>query len=288
MSSQSAPMSGKTVMVTGATSGIGTATARALAAQGATIVLVGRSREKSAAVAEQIRRATGSATVDFLLADLTSHQAIRRLAGEFRERYERLHVLVNNAGGLFMSRQLSVDGIEMTLALNHLSYFLLTSLLLDTLKASAPARVVSVSSHLHRDARIDFDNLQLQRGYSGFRAYGLSKLANILFTFELARQLEGSGVSANTLHPGIVKTNFGSNNGLFGRLMRLGMNFTSISPEEGAQTSVYLASSPEVEDVTGAYFEKCTSVRAAEQAYDRADAARLWQVSEQLTGIAPD
>jgi retinol dehydrogenase-12 len=193
--------------------------------------------------------------------------------------------LVNNAGALFSRRQLSRDDIEMTFALNHLAYFLLTHLLLDPLKASASARIVNVSSEAHRGARLDFADLQGQHSYSGWRAYARSKLANILFTYELARRLEGTGVTANALHPGFVATSFGRNNrnitGLFFRIAQL----AAISPEEGAKTIIHLASSPEVQDITGRYFVKQKAVRSSQVSYDRAAAERLWKVSAELTRL---
>ena len=253
-----ATMTGKVCLVTGATAGLGAVTAEALARRGATVDLVGRSRERGEATAEQIRRDTGNASVGFLQADLSQQAEIRQLADAFRERHARLDVLVNNAGGMFLKRQESVDGIEMTFALNHLAYFLLTDLLLDLLKASAPARIVSVSSDSHRwPGRIDFDDVQGRKRYGGLRAYGQSKLANLLFTFELARRLEGTGVSANALHPGFVATSFFGAGGMMGtsaRLMQLAARLVAISPEEGAKTSIYLASASEVQGVSGKVF----------------------------------
>ena len=214
-------MTGKICLVTGATNGIGMATAQALAHMGATVVIVGRDAQKAARVTEEIRAASGNQNVDWLLADLSSQQDIRRLATEFKSKYSHLHVLLNNAGATFTTRQLSVDGIEMTFALNHLAYFLLTNLLLDTIKASSPARIINVSSDAHSGGKIDFDNLQGERSYSSFGPYGNSKLANILFTTELARRLEGTGVTVNALHPGFTSTGFGKNNpGFFMNIMR--------------------------------------------------------------------
>ncbi|MGW8250464.1 MAG: SDR family oxidoreductase, partial [Anaerolineales bacterium] len=212
-------MSGKVCMVTGATSGIGKETARELVRKGARVVIVSRSRERCEAVAEEFRKENSDAAVDYLLADLSSQADIRRMAGDFQERYDRLDVLINNAGGFFMRRQESVDGIEMTFALNHLNYFMLTALLKDSLKASAPARIVNVSSNAHRGAKIDFDNLLGERSYSGWRAYAQSKLANVLHAFELARRLEASVVTANALHPGFVSTRLARNNGWLFRLV---------------------------------------------------------------------
>ncbi|HSN75825.1 MAG TPA: SDR family NAD(P)-dependent oxidoreductase, partial [Anaerolineae bacterium] len=232
----------QTVLITGATNGIGKAAAQAIAAQGAHVVLVGRNAQKTEAVAAELRQATGNPAVDFLLADLSSMAEVRRLAAEFQARYQRLDVLVNNAGAFFMRRQETVDGLEMTFALNHLSYFLLTTLLLDTLKASAPARVVNVSSGAESGAQVDWDDLQLTSKYRGFEAYALSKRFNLYFTYELARRLAGTGVTVNALHPGAVATGiwanpFGRLGGLVEPLTRLAMK----SPEKAAETVVYLA-----------------------------------------------
>jgi len=280
-------MNGKICMVTGATSGIGKVTAQVLAQAGAEVVVVGRNREKSEATVDRIMQQTGNPAVEYMLADLSSQAAIRQLAETFKRQHERLDVLVNNAGAFFLWRQESVDGIEMTFALNHLGYFLLTDLLLDTLKASAPARVINVSSGSHRGETIDFNRLQGKHMYSGFRAYGESKLANILFTYELARRLEGTGITVNAIHPGFVATNIGTNNGWIVRAIRPLMDLFAISVEQGAQTSIYLATSPAVEGVTGKYFFKCEAVRSSDASYDLAAAERLWQVSAEMTGTIP-
>ncbi|MDQ3829839.1 MAG: SDR family NAD(P)-dependent oxidoreductase, partial [Candidatus Tectomicrobia bacterium] len=205
-------MHGKVCVVTGATSGIGLVTAEALARQGATLIVVGRNSARGAATVSRIQQETGNSAVELMVADLSAQAQVRQLASAIQQRFARLDVLVNNAGALFSQRQLSQDGIEMTFALNHLAYFLLTNLLLDSLKASTSARIVNVSSEAHRRARLDFADLQGQQRYSGWRAYARSKLANILFTYELARRLEGTGIVANALHPGFVATNFGRNN----------------------------------------------------------------------------
>jgi NAD(P)-dependent dehydrogenase (short-subunit alcohol dehydrogenase family) len=284
--SEGSDMTGKICLVTGATSGIGQATAHALARLGATVVILGRNPEKSAATAAQVNQACKKPNADCLLADLSSQAAVRRMAQQFKERYQRLDVLVNNAGAVFMQRQESVDGIEMTFALNHLGYFLLTNLLLDTLKASAPARIVNTSSELHRKAHLDFSDLQNTRKYRGMDAYHQSKLANVLFTYELARRLEGTGVTANTFSPGLVATNLGMNNrGLSPLMKRLVDRLIGISPEEGAQTGVYLATSPQVTRVTGKYFVKQEAVPSSPETYDEAVAARLWEASAELTGL---
>ena len=278
-------LSGKIVLVTGATDGIGLYTAEALAAIGARVILVGRNPQKTEQAARAIGEKTANPAVDFLVADLSSQKEIRRLADEFRNRYDHLHVLVNNAGAIFMKRQLSVDGIEMTFALNHLAYFLLTLLLIDPISAGAPARIINVSSGAHYGGRLDFNDLQNERAYNSWKAYSQSKLANIYFTYELARRLEGKAVTANVLHPGFVATNFGkSNGGVFRPLFGLS-HLGAISPIEGAQTSIYLASSPEVEGVTGKYFERKQALRSSDVSYDANAARRLWDASLQLTGL---
>lgn len=277
-------LDGKVCIVTGATSGIGKETARVLAHQGGTLILVGRNPEKTAATVEEFRREADTPNIEYLLADLSSQDEIRRLAEEFKSRHNRLDVLVNNAGGFFLWHQESADGIEMTFALNHLGYFLLTDLLLDVIMASAPARIINVSSGSHLRAKIDFDELQDRRGFSPLNAYGQSKLANVLFTYELARRLDGSGVTVNALHPGFVATNIGSNIGWFMRVIRPLMNLRALSVEEGAETVIYLATSPEVESITGKYFFRCKPVSSSEFSHDAAAAKRLWQLSEEMTG----
>jgi NAD(P)-dependent dehydrogenase (short-subunit alcohol dehydrogenase family) len=279
-------MQGKVVLVTGATAGIGEATARELARLGATVVGAGRNAEKCARVAESIRAASDNASVEFLVADLSVQAEVHKLAAEFKRKYVRLDVLINNAGAYFMRRRESADGIELTWALNHLTYFLLATSLLDVLKASAPARIVNVSSEAHRGSKLNFDDLENRRSYNGFPAYGQSKLANVLFTYELARRLAGTGVTANVLHPGFVATQFGHNNGAVVRaLMRLVQRFGGLSPEQGAQTSLHLAASPEVEGVTGQYFDNRRAVPSSPASYDEAGARRLWEISERMTAL---
>lgn len=274
----------KVCLITGATDGIGKVAAHELARAGATVVLVGRNAAKCASVADTIRQTTGNAAVNYLVADLSSQQALRELAAAFQEGYSRLDVLLNNVGAVYTRRQESVDGIEMTWALNHLSYFLLTQLLLDQLRQSAPSRVVNVSSDAHRGAGLNLADPEAKRGYNGLRAYAQSKLANIVFTYELARRLEGTGVTANALHPGIVATRFAANNGFVGRLLRGAMDVVSISAEEGAKTSSYLASSPEVAGMSGQYFDKCRAVRSSPASYDEQTARQLWELSAAMTG----
>jgi len=279
-------MQGKVCLITGGTNGIGKSTAQELARMGATVVIVGRNARKTSQVVEELRAASGNNTVDSLQADLSSQLEVRRLANEFKSKYSHLHVLLNNAGAFFMQRQLSVDGIEMTFALNHLAYFLLTNLLLDTIKADAPARIINVSSGAHIAGKIDFDNLQGERNYS-INAYGNSKLANILFTMELARRLEGTGVTVNALHPGFVATGFAKNNGkVIASLISLFTPLMARSPAKGAETSIYLASSPSVESITGKYFYDSHEIPAAPQATDMVVARKLWDVSAEIVHLS--
>jgi NAD(P)-dependent dehydrogenase (short-subunit alcohol dehydrogenase family) len=278
-------MTGKTCVVTGASSGIGFETALELARRGARVTLVSRSAERCQAAAERIRQETGNAEVGYIAADLSLLAEVRRAAEEILKREERLDVLVNNAGGFFWKRMETAEGLEMTFALNHLNYFLLTNLLLEKLKASAPSRIVCVSSDAHRGGRLNFDDLQNKRKYAGFPAYAQSKLMNVLFTYELSRRLAGSGVTANALHPGFVASGFGKNNGLLFRVAMPLAQLGAISPQEGARTSITLASSPELEGVSGKYFTKEKEVQSAPASYDEESARRLWDVSLQLTGL---
>jgi NAD(P)-dependent dehydrogenase (short-subunit alcohol dehydrogenase family) len=278
-------MQGKTCLVTGATQGIGRETAKTLAGLGAQVILVGRNPEKTLAAARIIQEQTGNPRVDYLLADLSSFSQVRRLADELLQRYDRLHVLVNVAGGVFLQRQVTVDHLEMTFGLNALSPFLLTGLLADILKKSAPSRIVNVSSLAHVIGRLNFEDLQSTQHYEGWTAYARSKLAVILFTYELARRLAGSGVTANVVHPGYVATNFGMNNARFYRsILKIGQLF-AISPAKGAETISYLASSPEVEGVNGYYYVNKRKQHSSRISYDTNLAGRLWQVSQELTGM---
>lgn len=272
-------------MVTGATSGMGKATASALAQMGATVILVARNRSKGETVRDEIRARSGNINVEVMYADLSSQQAIHELADTFKQKYQHLHVLVNNAGGIFFQRETTVDGFEMTFAVNHLAYFLLTNLLLDVLKASAPARIINTSSTVEQLGRINFDDLQSTKRYISFGAYSQAKLATMLFTYELARRLEGTGVTVNAVRPGPVATNFGKNgNSLINRIFPLFFRFAT-SAEEGAQTAIYLASSPELEEVTGKVFYHCKELRSSPKSYNVSLQKRMWQVSEELTGM---
>ncbi len=270
-------MEGKVCLVTGATDGVGNVTARVLAERGATVVGVGRDPAKIKATLADVGKTHGS--LEFMTADLSSQAQIRALAAAFQAKYDRLDVLVNNAGALFTSYRESVDGIEMTFALNHLAYFLLTFLLIDTIKGSAPARIINVASDAHQGSTINFDDLGYRQRYSAWTAYGASKLANILFTYELARRLEGTGVTVNTLHPGFVDTNFQRAAGLSMR--------GHLTPEEGAGTQIWLATSKEIEGMTGEYFVRRRATRSSDASYDEAAARRLWEVSAKMVGVIP-
>jgi len=269
-------MRGRVCLVTGATSGIGKATAHALATKGASVLLVGRDPQKGEATAREIREATANEDVEFLRADLSWQAAIRELADRVLAEYDRLHVLVNCAGAFFRDRRVTIDGLEMTFALNHLAYFLLTTLLLDLLQGTAPARIVNVTSGAQSMGRIDFEDLQGERRYRGQAAYNQSKLANVLFTYELARRLDGTGVTINCVHPGWVRTDFGRQNQplAWGLMIAVVVPFMR-SPEKGAETVVYLASDPDVETVTGKYFHDLKPKRSSKLSYDEVVAARL-------------
>jgi NAD(P)-dependent dehydrogenase (short-subunit alcohol dehydrogenase family) len=278
-------MGGKTALITGGTSGIGKATAVALAAMGADVVVVGRNRERGEAAVGEIKSQSHSESVELMLADLSAQDEVRGLADTFLERYDRLDVLANNAGLVQSKRTETADGIETTLAINHLAPFLLTNLLLDRLKQSAPSRVITVSSEAQRWGDMDFDDLQSTQKYRGFPVYGKTKLANIMFTYELAERLKGTFVTANCLHPGPVGTNFGKNNGgpmtLFFRAAKPFMR----TPEQGADTLIWLASSPAVEGVSGKYFSDRKEIEAKKIASDPAARRKLWEISEDLTGL---
>jgi retinol dehydrogenase 14 len=279
-------MTGKNVLVTGGTAGIGKATAVGLAALGARVGITGRDRIRAEAAAADVRAASGNPAVDVFTADMSAQAEVRRLAGAVLDAYPRLDVLVNNVGGFWAHRHVTADGLEHTFALNHLAPFLLTGLLLDRLTASAPARVVTVSSAAHASGRLDFEDLQGERSYSGQRAYSQSKLANVMFTYELARRLDGTGVTATVCHPGVVRTSFGAEDQAAHMAVMTGVaRLFMKTPAQGALTPVYLASSPEVEGITGRYFANRKPKASSKASYDTAAAARLWQASADLTGL---
>jgi NAD(P)-dependent dehydrogenase (short-subunit alcohol dehydrogenase family) len=283
MASDGSLMRGKVCMVTGASSGIGKETTRALAGMGALVVMVGKGRERGEAAMREIQTQIPNASLELMISDFSSLQAVRDLASSFKSKHQKLHVLMNNAGTIPAKREISADGFEMQFAVNHLAPFLLTNLLLDIIKLSAPARIVNTSSGIHSRGKIDFDNLRAEQGYGLFSAYGRSKLANVLFTYELARRLEGSGVTVNCFTPGMTKTDLGRHirgpSGFFFRHMGRPV-------EIGARTAVYLASSPEVDGVTGKYFSNRKEVKSSASSRDDALAKRLWDVSERFTGLS--
>jgi NAD(P)-dependent dehydrogenase (short-subunit alcohol dehydrogenase family) len=280
-------MTGKVCLITGGTRGIGLATARRLARQGANVVIVGRTAATCTAAVEALHASDPGAAVDWLAADLAVQAEVRELAAEFKRRHARLDVLVNNAGTIMRKRVVSPEGVELTLAINHLAPFLLTSLLLDTLKASAPARVVTVASSAHERAQPGFSDLELRRGYRPYRAYAKSKMANLLFTYELARRLEGTGVTANAVDPGLVRTGLGRSNGvvldLAWGVTHLRYKSVSLTPDEGADTIVFLASSPDVAEYSGGYFCQGKPTESSPASRDLRAAQDLWSLSEQLT-----
>ena len=279
-------MAGKTCLVTGATAGIGRVTATALAAQGAEVIIVGRNQPKTEYEAQQIQSESGSTAVHYLLADFADLQQIRDLAAAFKRQYAQLDVLVNNAGAFFNSRQATPYGVEMTLLVNHLAPFLLTHLLLEKLQASASARIVNVSSDAHKQDRMDFDDLGFEKGYFGIKAYGRSKLANIFFTYELARRLENSSVTVNALHPGHVATDiWKSSFPLLGPVIKWVLGWFALTPEEGADNSIYLATSGEVATISGKYFVKRQPTPSSAISYDEEIAKKLWQISADLVGL---
>jgi len=276
----------KICLVTGGNSGIGKSVALGLAKMGATVVVVSRNKEKGQTAVTDIIEKSGNKNVELIQADMSSQNSIHQLVNEFRARHEKLHLLINNAGVYLTKRSETEDGLESTFAVNHLGPFLLTSLLVDILKASAPSRIVNVTSDAHKGARINFEDLQGEKKFSGWQAYGQSKLAMILYTHGLSKKLEGTGVTVNSAHPGVVRTNFAKNNG---GLVMLGFRFLGmffISPESAAKRILYVATSPDLEGVTGKYFTKMHEVKSSQESYDDDSARRLWQISEQLTHLS--
>ena len=279
-------MKGKVCVITGATSGIGVVAAERLAAMGARLVLVGRDKARGEAALAQIRRQVPGAELRIHYADLSRLAEMNHLAAEIAALEPRIDVLINNAGAVFNERRVTEDGFERTFALNHMAYFVLSNRLKERLIAAAPARIVNVASDAHRGQTLDFGDLQSAHGYRGFTVYGRSKLANILFTRELARRLAGTGVSANCLHPGFVATRFGENNsGLFRLGLGFAKRFFALSPEKGAQTIVYLASAPEVAQRTGGYFAQSRPATPTAAAQDDGAARRLWEESARLANL---
>jgi NAD(P)-dependent dehydrogenase (short-subunit alcohol dehydrogenase family) len=281
-----ADLSGKTALVTGGTNGIGKAAAMALARMGAEVVIVGRNRALAESTVAEIQRETGNQKIEALIADLSVQADVRKVAAEFLAANKPLHILLNNAGAMFPARTESIDGIEMTFALNHLGYFLLTELLLERLQQSGPARIVNVASMAHRSASkgIDFDDIEGKKNYAPFGAYGQSKLANILFTRELAKRLQGSNVTVNCLHPGFVATRFAHANTIYNIAMFLMRPFQR-SIAKGSQTSIYLCASPEVANVSGEYFSDCKIATTTVHGRDDNAAKKLWEISEQMVGL---
>ncbi len=282
-------MQGKICVLTGATSGIGKATALGLAQMGARVILVGRDQERGNHVLDEIQDASGNDALEFLVADLSSQASVRRLAESIKQRCAHLDVLINNAGVFMLRRELTVDGLEMTFAVNHLAPFLLTNLLLDLLKASAPSRIIQVCSDSHTSAVMQMDNLQGERSYNFWEAYGQSKLAMLLCTYELARRLAGTGVTVNAVHPGFVATNIGKNNvGPIAQAFASAvLPLLGTTPEEGAKTSLYLASSPDVANLSGKYFAKSVPIRSASSSYNEILQQQVWVESEKLVGLVP-
>jgi NAD(P)-dependent dehydrogenase (short-subunit alcohol dehydrogenase family) len=277
-------MKGKVCLITGATSGVGKATAHGLAELGATVIGIGRDQSRCRDTAAEIQQVSGNQNVEFLLADLSDQNQIRQLVEGFQIRYTHLDVLINNAGAFFLRRKLSAQGIEMTWALNHLSYFLLTKLLLEQILESAPARIVNVASGVHYRAKIHFDDLNLTRGYNGWKAYSQSKLANVLFTYELVRRIEDRSIAINTLTPGMVATRIGQNTGpVLKHLVRLVQSVSRKTPEDGAETMIYLASAEEVGEISGRFFMEGEAVKSSAISYDEKVAQRLWEVSDRMT-----
>ena len=275
-------MNGKVCLVTGSTDGIGKVSARVLAELGAKVIIVGRNPEKSAIVLAELRSISGNENIDLLMADLAVMQEVRDLAEQVISRYDRIDVLLNNAGGYFTKHEITSDGLEMTFALNHMSYFLLTNKLMELLKYSAPARIVNVSSDAHYGVDMEFENLNGEQEYKAWKAYQKSKLANVLFTYELLKKVPGN-ITVNCLHPGFVATNFGHNNGgFFGPVLKIAQRISAIDPEEGAKTSIFLCSAPEVKGVSGKYFYKCQPKISSRESRNMDTGKRLWQISSDI------
>ncbi|MDE1152267.1 MAG: SDR family oxidoreductase [Micavibrio sp.] len=278
-------MHGKTCLVTGATQGIGRETAMGLAAAGATLVIVGRDAARTAETVAALKAASKNDSITSLLGDLSRPADVRRIAAEFKSSHGTLDVLINNAGGMFSARELTADGFERTWALNHLNYFLLTHELLDVLKATHRARIVNVASTVHMNGKIEFDNLQGERKYGAMPAYSASKLANVMFTYALAKRLEGTGVTVNCLHPGIVATGFGQNTGGFWRVLLTLMRPFMTKARDGAKTSLYLATSPDVAGVSGQYFDGGKVAASSALSHDAGMQEKLWTATQRQLGL---
>jgi NAD(P)-dependent dehydrogenase (short-subunit alcohol dehydrogenase family) len=279
------PFSEQTILVTGATNGIGKETARGLARMGAQVVIIGRDATKTEAVLQELRSSTGNPRIHALLADLSLQQEVRRVAEEFLSQYSRLDVLINNAGTVYQKRVITSEGFEATWALNHLSYFLLTHLLLERIRQSTPARIVNVSSSAHAFGKIAFDDLLAEKRYAGFDRYGMSKLGNVLFTTELAARLEGSGITVNAVHPGFVPVTFQNKATVGFRLFLMMTKPFAKTPEQGAATSIYAATATELATVTGKYFANSREKTVAKRAQDQELARRVWELSLHQTGL---
>ena len=283
-------MKGKRVLITGATDGIGKQAALEIAGMGAAVTLVGRNEAKTRAVCGELQAQTGNAEIDWLLGDLSSMAEVRRVADEFRKRHDQLHVLLNNAGAAFSAYQQSADGFEMTFALNHFSYYLLTNLLLDMLRetaqASGEARIINVSSSAHRNAKLQLDNLRDASSFSLMGSYGASKLMNVQFTYELARRLADTPITVNALHPGFVRTRFGHDtSGIMSVLVKVLQRVVAISPQKGAETPVYLATSPDVAGISGKYWNNKQQKPSSQNSHDREQQRALWEYSAEVTGV---
>jgi NAD(P)-dependent dehydrogenase (short-subunit alcohol dehydrogenase family) len=290
MTTQDTQMQGKICLITGATNGIGKATAYDLARRGATIVIVARDRARGEVVQHELQTQCNNPSIDLLIADLASQASIRQLSEDFHQRYTQLHVLINNAGTVLLKRTETVDGLETTFAVNHLAPFLLTNLLLDVLKASAPARIVNVNSGAHLSGKVLLDDLQTTKGYKMMQVYSNSKLAQVLTSYELARQLQGTDVTINCLHPGFVGTNIGANNvgPIVGAVLKKIISLLGTSPENGARTSIYLATSPEVEHISGKYFVNSVPKPSAALSYNETLQKQMWDISAKLVHLNQD
>ncbi len=277
-------LDGKVSLVTGANSGIGYVIARELAGMGSEVVLVCRNQSKGEMASDEIKKATGNQSVELMIADLASLDSVRKLAQDFKQKHQKLHLLVNNAGLIIGRRVPTQDGLESTFQVNYLSHFLLTHLLLDALKASAPSRIVNVTSDAHFDGHMNFEDLQEENGYGAMKSYCQSKLAQVLFTYELAERLKETGVTVNCVHPGAVRTNWGDEAGALGVGIRIARPFM-LSPEKGAETPVFVATSADLEGLSGKYFSKKKDTKSSKESYDEGERKKLWEVSVKLSGL---